>query len=83
MADGHEDTPKDVQAVERLKRWAISGAGAAIFDWGTPGDYDKCLAFYADKMSPGMIHGWCATLHKEATGASPGHAPGEEAAKHA
>jgi hypothetical protein len=29
-----------------------------------------------------MIHGLCATLHKLNTGATPGHAPGEQAGHH-
>lgn len=68
--------------VEQLRKWAVSGAGRALFAWGTPGDFDRCVTFYKAKtdMSDHMVKGWCATLHKLATGASPGHAPGEEAA---
>ncbi len=63
-----------------LRRWAISGAGKNLFQWGTPGDFDRCVAFYKAKtdMSDHMVKGFCASLHKAATGAPPGHAPGEK-----
>ena len=72
-----ENTPQDVRNVERLRAWAVSGPGRQLFQWGTPGDFGRCEAFYKDKMPNHMIPGWCATLHKLATGAAPGHAPGE------
>jgi len=78
-----ENTPGDARAVERLKRWATEGAGAALFQWGTPGDFDRCRAFYKDKVPGHMIDGWCSNLHQRATGARPGHAPGEEAIRKA
>lgn len=76
-----ENSPRDIQATERLKRWAIDGAGAALFQWGTPGDFERCRVFYKDKVPGRMLDGWCANLHKQATGAPPGHAPGEAAAR--
>lgn len=78
-----ENSPKDVQNVQWLRDWAVSGAGAALFAWGTSGDFSRCELFYKDKMPERMIPGWCATLHKLATGASPGHAPAEEALRKA
>lgn len=85
MAAGRELTPKDAENTERLKRWATTGAGAAHFMWGVPGDFDRCVAFYREHttMSEAMIHGYCSNLHVRATGARPGHAPGEEAARKA
>jgi hypothetical protein len=32
-------------------------------------------------VGPGVVKGLCSNLHQRATGARPGHAPGEEAAK--
>ena len=76
-----ENSPNDVQKVQRLRDWAVSGPGRALFNWGTAGDFARCEAFYKGKMPERMIPGWCATLHKLATGATPGHAPGEEVAR--
>src|SRR5690242_10642472 len=66
-----------------LKYW-VAGAGAAKIGWGTPHDFYRCRreiqAEVSEKgapLAPNVINGLCATLHKIATGASPGHAPGE------
>lgn len=76
-----EKTPQQVAAVEHLRAWGAGPKGRALFGWGTPGDFEKCRAFYRDKMPARMIAGWCARLHRMATGAVPGHAPAELAAK--
>lgn len=68
-----------------LLRYWLTGPGAAkIGGWGHAGDYDACIiAIQAEvskhgaPLSDRVIHGLCATLHKMATGASPGHAAGE------
>jgi hypothetical protein len=76
-----ETSPQAAAAVNRLRRWAVDPAGGGkIFQWGTPGDFKRCQTFYADKIPAKMIDGWCARLHKLATGAAPGHAPGVEQA---
>ena len=55
--------------------------------WGRPGDFDECVtrlsaeAAESGGISPHQAKGACATLHKLATGASPGHAPGEQGHK--
>jgi hypothetical protein len=72
-------TPQQEAAVNRLRAWAVGPAGQKHFRWGTPGDFARCEKFYADKLRPDMIPGWCANLHKLATGATPGHAPAEQA----
>ena len=65
----------------RLKAWAINPAeGGRIFRWGTPGDFDRCVRFYTGKVPEHMLKGFCASLHRLATGAAPGHAPAEQAA---
>lgn len=73
-------TPQQTAAVERLKAWAVGPEGQAHFRWGTPGDFARCEKFYRGKMPAHMIPGFCANLHKRATGATPGHAPAELAA---
>jgi hypothetical protein len=80
MAAGREATPKDVKSTERLMVYWTHGKGAAKIGWGTPGDYDKCLVELGKYVSPGIVHGLCANLHKRATGGWPGHAPGTEEA---
>lgn len=91
MVAGREATPKDAEAVQRLKEYWAHGAGAAKIQWGVPGDFARCItqiqtAVTKDGRAPlpdGMIKGLCAELHKEATGATPGHAPGEQAVRKA
>ena len=77
-------TPEQEAAVNRLRAWAVGPEGQKHFRWGTPGDFKRCEDFYRTKgISEHMLPGWCATLHKLATGATPGHAPAEEALKKA
>ena len=69
----------------QLLQYWTAGPGAAKIRWGTPGDFDRCRHLVNEAVVKGgeaplsdrVISGLCATLHKIATGASPGHAPGE------
>lgn len=69
------------------KYW-LAGPGALKIRWGQPGDFDRCrteinAAIVKNGGTPLPEHeisGLCANLHKRATGATPGHAPGEQAA---
>lgn len=82
MAGSEETSPAGAAGAARLRAWAISPTGGGkIFLWGTAGDFERCRKFYRDKMPARFIDGWCANLHKLATGATPGHAPGEVAGK--
>lgn len=75
-------TPAQAAGVERLRKWAISPTGGGkIFQWGKEGDFDRCRDFYRNKIPARMLDGWCARLHKLATGAVPGKAPGERRKK--
>lgn len=78
MVAGRELSPKDVSSTERLMRYWSRGEGAAKIGWGRPGDYDTCLVELGKHVPAGMVHGLCANLHHRATGAWPGHAPGEQ-----
>lgn len=90
MVAGRELSPRDVANVERLKAYWAEGEGAAKIGWGVPGDFDRCIAQVQTAVTdggkpplpPNMIKGLCAELHKRATGATPGHAPGEQAGHH-
>ena len=74
----------------QLLRYWVAGPGAAKIAWGTPGDFARCEVNVQAEITKGgqaplpdhVIRGLCATLHRIATGASPGHAPAEEAMKH-
>jgi hypothetical protein len=68
----HEDNKGNPEA---LRHWYNSGADGQI-DWGSPGDFDACVAIaskYVDNPQ-----GFCNERHQDATGAPPGHAPGEK-----
>ena len=59
---------------ETLRRYWTVGEGAAKIRWGTPGDFDRCVRQLDDYM-PGRAEGYCALLHKRATGFWPGDKP--------
>lgn len=44
---------------------------------------DRCVVELGKYVSPGIVKGLCSNLHQRATGARPGHAPGEQAAHEA
>lgn len=69
----------------QLQDYWLRGPGAAKIRWGTPGDFGRCVvAIQAEVSEDGppladnVVKGLCATLHKKATGAAPGKAPGEK-----
>lgn len=76
------------------KYWGPSGAGGAIIQWDTPGDFERCVTAINSKieekhgkpLADAEIKGLCSNLHAHYTGGRPGHGPAEEAltkAKHA
>ena len=73
----------------QLVSYWTKGPGAAKIGWGKPGDFGRCrTAINAEivedggtPLPPNVINGLCATLHKKATGATPGNAPGEKRGK--
>lgn len=78
MVAGREATPGDAEATRRLKDYWAHGAGAAKISWGSPGDFDRCRTELGKYVHGTTLDGLCANLHHEATGAWPGHAPGEQ-----
>jgi len=78
MAAGREVTPQERAATERLMRYWAHGPGAAKIKWGVPGDFDRCVVQLSKYVGPGIVKGLCSNLHQRATGARPGHAPGEK-----
>lgn len=63
---------------ERLMTYWAEGAGAAKIGWGRDGDFDRCRKHLGKYVEPGEVDGLCSNLHQRATGARPGHAPGEK-----
>lgn len=81
MVAGREATPGDAEKTARIKAYWSKGEGAAKIRWGTDGDFDRCVTQLSKHVGPGIVKGLCANLHHEATGAWPGHAPGESKPK--
>lgn len=78
MVAGREVSPQDVRATERLMRYWTTGPGGAKIGWGVGGDFAKCKLLLGKYVSEAMLDGLCSNLHQRATGARPGHAPGEQ-----
>lgn len=82
MAEGTRLPPQ-------LLRYWLAGPGAAVIRWGEPNDFYRCrdeiqkaVTKGGDApLSPRMIDGLCAMMHKMATGATPGHAATEQIGK--
>lgn len=56
----------------RIRRYWVSGEGAAKIKWGVPGDFNRCrvqLAKYV--QNPEWLAGLCANMHYEALGIWP------------
>lgn len=71
------DVYVDNTVTTRIPRQLIEsdthGKGAAEIGWGTPGDFKRCQAFAKIHGIPAhMRDGFCANLHKLATGEWPG-----------
>ena len=64
---GIADTPSDIAAARRLRRYWLRGPGAAKIRWNTPGDWTRCVRHLAKYMGP-RAKGYCQNLHKKATG---------------
>jgi hypothetical protein len=81
-------TARHPVATEHLMEYWAHGEGAAKIGWGVPGDFDRCIIEVQKAVTDGgkaplsdpVIKGLCSNLHQRATGARPGHAPGEQAA---
>jgi 8-oxo-dGTP pyrophosphatase MutT (NUDIX family) len=71
-----QETPASHGNEAVLKQW-----WRTHFDWGVGGDFDACVARATQVFGEHHVDidpkAWCARMHKDATGAWPGHAPGE------
>ena len=61
-----------------LVNWYNDGADGAI-NWGEPGDFEDCVSVAGNYID--NPEGFCNLRHQDATGAPPGHAPGEDESK--
>lgn len=70
MVAGKEVTPKDRRAADRLKRYWAVGQGSARINWGTEGDFRRCVT----NLSPHLKdpEGYCAQMHHDVLGYWPG-----------
>lgn len=57
---------------DKLKKYWLSGEGAAKIRWGVGGDFNRCVRALAKYLKPGQTKGACANLHHLATGFYPG-----------
>jgi 2'-5' RNA ligase len=90
VAEGNQDVDQDVTAAAdefqskmpaQLKRYWLTGEGAAKIRWGTPGSFDRCVRALRDDF-PENTEGLCANLHHEATGKWPGESNSAAAGEH-
>lgn len=74
MADGQANTPGDMKAVERLKKfWETGRGGVELIRWGEPGDFSRCVKQLMQhaQMSKDNAEGYCYERHVGALGYSP------------
>ncbi len=80
FAPGTHDGPGWIThpvATGRIRRYWVSGKGAAKIGWGAPNDFYRCrgqLRKYV--QNPDWLSGLCANMHKEALGVWPGQENG-------
>lgn len=55
-----------------LRTYWLTGAGGRAIRWGTDGDFTRCVRYVGKYMSGENTRGYCARLHKTATGYWPG-----------
>lgn len=58
--------------ISKLIKYWSRGKGAALIGWGAECDFCSCLAHLAKYVPAGQVKGFCARLHKRATGKWPG-----------
>lgn len=66
-----ETSPKAAASTQRLITYWTTGPGGARIAWGTDGSFDRCVLQLQKYLPPGQVKGFCARLHKRATGEWP------------
>lgn len=84
FAPGTKDGPGWIthpKPTARIRRYWVSGPGAAKIKWGVPGDFNRCRAQLAKYVpNPNWLAGLCANMHFERLKAWPGRELGRAAA---
>jgi hypothetical protein len=70
-------SPAGVSGNEKLHAYWRHGEGAAKIRWGEAGDFQRCVDHLGKYIADPK--GYCAKMHKDVTGFTPGHAPTESA----
>ncbi len=57
-----------------IRYWTVGKglSGRAKIGWGAAGDFNRCVRRLSKYVPPGQVKGFCARLHKRATGKWPG-----------
>jgi hypothetical protein len=86
LEDGMDPTLQEIitsgqgaEGTAKLHAYWRHGEGAAKIRWGVAGDFDRCVRHLGKYIADPK--GYCAKMHKDVTGARPGHAPGEGGSK--
>ena len=83
FAPGTKDGPGWIthpRATARIRRYWVSGKGAAKIKWGVPGDFNRCRSQLAKYVqNPDWLAGLCANMHYEALGFWPAQHHGARA----
>lgn len=66
---------KGAQSAERLRKYWLSGKGAAKIRWGTKGDWTRCVRQLRKYLGP-RAKGYCTLMHGRKLGKYPGHKHG-------
>lgn len=77
FAPGTHDGPGWIthpKATQRIRRYWVTGKGAAKIRWGQPGDFNRCRKLLAKYIvgTNVSLEGLCANMHKEALKVWPG-----------
>lgn len=64
-------TPGQIKARNLIKYWE-HGEGSRLINWGTPGDFTRCVTHLTPYLGP-RAKGYCAIRHKHTTGTWPGN----------
>lgn len=58
--------------ISKLIKYWTKGKGGTLIGWGKPCDFCACLSKLRKYVPPTQVKGFCARLHKRATGTWPG-----------
>lgn len=68
LASKRPKTPKQIAATERLRRYWMTGKGAAKIRWGSPGAWTRCHRNLLKYLGPHRAPGYCTNLSQRLGG---------------